>query len=741
MSSDPKLSARRLLRALGKPFSGKRAGYKFKKYVELSRDGTGAALLAGLSEMVRENAAVPRKVQKAIALGILENQSVPTIEKISESIRTEGREGNSSRLLELLAFHTASDEAYLKAFEAGDMRGSLLNRGRLKAADAYLRSGDRKSAIALFAEIYNDRNAQVGARNNAAFRMMSQSHKDGDTAQVKLAVNRIIETEFSNLQVEAAFGSQSHWLSHVLPATSSIARNASLSDSDRCASQQAAIAAQIFQPCLVLPIVDRSENRQTKSLAQFGALEKESYLANFWTVLDTAHIVCAEALGRAPTHADANALLSKILLYKYTYYGAEIDLDFYARLCRFSVEVDETPKGNKRLIDVALDAALMAGSEPDALDIFEARWKKLSGKGRVVPFGHQEDFIASLDKQTVKPSRANLDFPFNAYTKSRRYELVENLRLHTMNFRQVNDLCVFDRRHIWKDGKLFGPEDPSHFLRKTDHILAAAGSHALIVDDYESVDVETPVVFLGGSAAHYDNFFHAVAQNFGRLPYLTKIGALDGRKIAIDFDTPSWGLTFIELMGYKEEQLFKVEAGVRYRFRDAILPDPPRMTEMLEPRYFEPLRERIQHLVGTRKRSRNIYFSRRDINSERRPLLNESELVERAEKRGFEILDPAGLSLLDQMKMMAEARAIVGPTGAALTNVLFACEPIKVGVMSAREACLNYFQVLSGYRGHEHHWVLGHFVDGLVASERFPVLPYQVEVQDFDRALDLICSD
>ncbi|MDE9449054.1 glycosyltransferase family 61 protein [Aliiroseovarius sp. Z3] len=745
MGSDTTLVARKLLSALRRRTLRYRAGYQdgdeFRKYVDLAREAKGDALIAGLSDMFRKNASVPSKTQKAIALGILENKDAPPIEKLSEFVRAEGSEENSSKLLVLLAFHTRSEESYIRAFEAGDMKSSLPYKGRFKAADAYLRSGDRERAIELFEDISSDQQLQAKVRNTAAFRMVSNSYKHGDSAKVRQAVNRIIETEFSNAKVEEAFGSQAHWLSHILPATTEIARNASSADSDTHASQQAAIAAQLFQPCVALPFVVRSESRQTKSLARFGALEKESYLANFWTVLDTAHIVCAEALGHAPTHADANALLSKILLYKHTCYGIEIDLDFYAKICRFSAEVDETPKGNKRLKDAALDAALMAGSEQDALDMFENRWKGLSGKGRVVPFGHQQDFIAKLDGQADKHSKSTLDFRFNAYAENQRLELTESLNLRAMNCRQVNDLCVFDRRYIWQDDKLFGPEDPSHFLRKTDHILAAAGSHALIVDDCESVNVDAPVVLLGGSPAHYDNFFHAVAQNFGRLPYLAKIGALDGRKIAIDSDTPGWGLTFLELMGFKDEQLFKVEAGVRYRFRDAILPDPPRMTEMLEPQYFEPLRERIQQLVGTRKRSRNIYFSRREIDSERRPLLNESELLELAEKRGFEILDPASLSLLDQVKMMAEARAIIGPTGAALTNVLFACEPIKVGVMSAREACLNYFQVLSGYRGHEHHWILGRFVDGLIASERFPVLPYQVEIQDFERALDQICSD
>lgn len=67
---------------------------------------------------------------------------------------------------------------------------------------------------------------------------------------------------------------------------------------------------------------------------------------------------------------------------------------------------------------------------------------------------------------------------------------------------------------------------------------------------------------------------------------------------------------------------------------------------------------------------RRLYFSRRGHSM--RVMINEGALEDALRARGFEIVKPERLSAAAQVQMMREADVVVGPTGAALTNALFA---------------------------------------------------------------------
>ncbi|TCS17440.1 glycosyltransferase 61 family protein [Caulobacter sp. BK020] len=73
---------------------------------------------------------------------------------------------------------------------------------------------------------------------------------------------------------------------------------------------------------------------------------------------------------------------------------------------------------------------------------------------------------------------------------------------------------------------------------------------------------------------------------------------------------------------------------------------------------------------GPRTSGRRLYFSRRSHSM--RVMVNEAALEAALRTRGFEIVRPERLRAADQIRMMREAQVVVGPTGAAMTNALFA---------------------------------------------------------------------
>lgn len=71
-----------------------------------------------------------------------------------------------------------------------------------------------------------------------------------------------------------------------------------------------------------------------------------------------------------------------------------------------------------------------------------------------------------------------------------------------------------------------------------------------------------------------------------------------------------------------------------------------------------------------RTSGRRLYFSRRGHSM--RVMVNEAVLEAALRARGFQIVRPERLRAADQIQMMREAQVVVGPTGAAMANALFA---------------------------------------------------------------------
>jgi capsular polysaccharide biosynthesis protein len=77
-----------------------------------------------------------------------------------------------------------------------------------------------------------------------------------------------------------------------------------------------------------------------------------------------------------------------------------------------------------------------------------------------------------------------------------------------------------------------------------------------------------------------------------------------------------------------------------------------------------------------RTHGRRLYLSRRGHSM--RVMINESALEAALRARGFEIVRPERLSVAAQVQMMREADVLVGPTGAAMTNALFASPGARI---------------------------------------------------------------
>ena len=65
-------------------------------------------------------------------------------------------------------------------------------------------------------------------------------------------------------------------------------------------------------------------------------------------------------------------------------------------------------------------------------------------------------------------------------------------------------------------------------------------------------------------------------------------------------------------------------------------------------------------------------------NTINRKVLNETDLIKFLQKYNYDIIDCATLSIEDQIKQFSEAKNIIIPSGAAMTNLLFVPDRINV---------------------------------------------------------------
>jgi capsular polysaccharide biosynthesis protein len=89
------------------------------------------------------------------------------------------------------------------------------------------------------------------------------------------------------------------------------------------------------------------------------------------------------------------------------------------------------------------------------------------------------------------------------------------------------------------------------------------------------------------------------------------------------------------------------------------------------------LLDAVQRLNPARRHhKRRLYVSRR--RQPMRVMVNEVALEAALIRRGFQIVRPEKMSVADQIGLFAQADVIVGPTGAGLTNALFAAPGCKI---------------------------------------------------------------
>jgi hypothetical protein len=168
--------------------------------------------------------------------------------------------------------------------------------------------------------------------------------------------------------------------------------------------------------------------------------------------------------------------------------------------------------------------------------------------------------------------------------------------------------------------------------------------------------------------------------------------------------TPTWARTMLELLfNLPEDRVFYYdERKSVVQVACAILPSQLRINNYISP-YMEGYVESIinwANFLGSASSKTKIYITRKNVQFSfvNRSIKNAEQLEEIALQKGFDVVDPAVLSWIDQVRLFMGAKVVVGPFGSGLHNTMFS--PASTVSLSLASGYMNWLQSgISAFRG------------------------------------------
>ncbi len=219
--------------------------------------------------------------------------------------------------------------------------------------------------------------------------------------------------------------------------------------------------------------------------------------------------------------------------------------------------------------------------------------------------------------------------------------------------------------------------------------LVIPGGRLVRVRPQAETALDERVGLLGGLA----NYYHWL------LDYLPRLRLLpDDVPLLINDDQAGFQRETLDLLGIAADRLRPVAGGQALRCRELIVPEVGARFQDPHPQAMAWIRQTLGRPAAGPAR---LWLSRKDARQRR--VLNEDEVMAALSKRGFALFAPGDAGVVEQAAAFAAADVVVGPHGAAFTNLLFSPPSARVvELMPGRHRQLGFFPPLSRARGLVH---------------------------------------
>jgi len=465
------------------------------------------------------------------------------------------------------------------------------------------------------------------------------------------------------------------------------------------------------------------------ALAALGGIDVEATLERS-KEMDRAALLCAEAASQtSDLQHEAAKVLALLALRRGEPDGARVALASVAL---------ETPSIALLRVKVHLASGDAEAARRAAAITFH-RSPQTFNVARAVNFVHFASMMAAPVVQLTAPSSRK--FAFSAFTSDG--QRVES----TVLISEPAVAASTGGQIIIRDGIVFSP-DGGFLVRETLPVfggyetgsgIATQGTLSLYDPDPPTMHIDGPCLVLGGHEIHHANYFHWMVQVLApTAAWLSQNGEPADVKVLIPAELRSVFRESLAMIGFTANRCVEVPGKATVRLDNAVLLSPPLADSNASSPALDALRQKLlaNSMAQPRKpasEQRPLFVTRGPGTS--RPLLNQAALVAMARKKGLCPVDPAKLSLSDQIHLFSRAAAIVGVAGAGLTNMLFSPAGTQIMAIAPRETARLPFMALSASLGHEYCWVLGKALPESLSGAHFPDCPFSVSEDVFEAAL------
>ncbi|MBF0169631.1 MAG: DUF563 domain-containing protein [Nitrospinae bacterium] len=189
-------------------------------------------------------------------------------------------------------------------------------------------------------------------------------------------------------------------------------------------------------------------------------------------------------------------------------------------------------------------------------------------------------------------------------------------------------------------------------------------------NDIPKVTIEEPCILAMASPSYYQNYFHAIGQIYARIVMaLDHLPDADSYSVLLPSSTPTWGRTFLEMVGIPAERLRFIPVDRRVVVKKAlVLP----MKWDVCPSEIEALRARLTIRFPYQNARRSYFLLRDGANNITRRLANEEDFIASARRHGFATLNPMRYTLPEQADLFRGTARMVIPASSAYANMVFA---------------------------------------------------------------------
>ena len=211
----------------------------------------------------------------------------------------------------------------------------------------------------------------------------------------------------------------------------------------------------------------------------------------------------------------------------------------------------------------------------------------------------------------------------------------------------------------------------------------------------------------------HENFGHWMLNIFSRLMFAARFPDLRSLPLVLGHGVGKMHFDCLERAGYSRDQVVIVGPDTIYEFETLWMPSMLyhgyRGELYWSAKIVDFVRECLLPASPAAPRANKRYYLAR-LNARWRRLVNEEEVIARAEARGFEVIDPADYTIAEQADMASSAEAIMGPAGAGMMMLLFTAPGTKIIEMIYDFPAMDIHPTICRHIGLSYHRVHGEAV-------------------------------